>query len=129
MKLGYLTLVPDRSADTLVPIMRRVIIYGSIVHSDEWAAYRCLDPQPALYGHLTVNHQHHFVDPQSGCTTNHIEAYWSRAKRRFKQMYGTSEALVPSYLDEFMWRERYGMDIVSAFRNILDHIAQRYPQV
>ena len=90
MKLGYMTLVDDRSAETLIPIMRRSILYGSIMHTDEWAAYRCLDPQPALYGHLTVNHKTNFVNPQTGATTNHIEAYWSRAKRRFKQIYGTS---------------------------------------
>ena len=39
-KVGYLQEVPDRSAATLLPIIERYIAPGSIIRSDEWAAYR-----------------------------------------------------------------------------------------
>jgi len=41
-------------------------------------------------------------------------------------MVGTSETMLPLYLDEHMWRERYGKTSKLAFENILRHIAERY---
>ena len=33
-----------------------------------------------------VNRSQHFKDPPTGVRTNHVEAYWSSVKRKFKQM-------------------------------------------
>ena len=38
--LGFLMLVDDRSAVTLLRLIQQFIAPGSIIHSDEWAAYR-----------------------------------------------------------------------------------------
>ena len=44
-------------------------------------------------------------------------------------MSGTQEPLIPSYLDQFQWRERNGgTDKNKIFRNIVRAIAQWYPQ-
>ncbi|MGH0160661.1 UNVERIFIED_CONTAM: hypothetical protein FKN15_041130 [Acipenser sinensis] len=40
-------------------------------------------------------------------------------------MQGTMEDMTLLYLDEFMWRERYGKNISEVFYNILHHIADR----
>ena len=53
-----------------------------------WAAYNGL--QPPAYLHGTVNHTFNFVDPQTGVTTNHVEAMWCRAKAKFKSMMGST---------------------------------------
>lgn len=125
-KKGYLTFVDRRDSDTLVPIIHQIVLPGSIIHSDMWRAYTTLDANPARYQHESVNHSRYFVDPNTGVHTNNIEAYWSRVKRRFKQMNGTSDGFIPSYLDEFMWRERYGLDCNETMSNIMLHISQRY---
>ena len=123
-KEGYIELVPDRSAETLLPIIQRIVVPGTEIWSDEWAAYR---PLGSLgYRHATVNHSKHFKDPATGTCTNHVEAYWNAVKRTFKKMFGTTAEMVPSYLDEHMWRERHGRTGHMAFLSIIRHIARRY---
>jgi len=124
-KVGYIQLVDKRDANTLLPIIQRVVAPGSTVWSDEWAAYRQLNQLG--YVHHTVNHSENFKDPVTGTCTNHVEAYWCAVKRRFKAMVGTSSDMVSSYLDQHMWRERYGQTPKLAFLNLQRHIAERYP--
>ena len=49
-----------------------------------------------------------FIDPVSGAYTQNIESYWNRVKLNLKGMRGTNRNMLPGYLDEFMWRKRYG---------------------
>ena len=126
---GYLRLVDARDGDTLYPIIEEVLRPGSVICSDEWAAYRRItqQPHPQQFQHRTVNHQQHYVDPVTGCTTNHVEAYLSRVKKRVKRKNGLSRLVLPAFLDECMWRDRFGKTSASAFQNILLDIAARFP--
>ncbi|XP_011139124.1 uncharacterized protein LOC105182989 isoform X1 [Harpegnathos saltator] len=63
--------IPDRTAAILVPIIRRYIASGSIIHSDCWCAYDALSNENYL--HRTVNHSRNFVDPITGVDTQNIE--------------------------------------------------------
>lgn len=119
----FMELVPQRDAATLVPIIQRIILPGSTVWSDEWAAYNQLN---ALgYVHQTVNHSQHYVDPATGVHTNNIEARWSACKASFKRRFGVAREHLPAYLDEYMWRSRqHHADIFSA---IVDAICLQYP--
>ena len=47
-----------RKADTLLPIIHEWIEKGSVIVSDFWRAYDCLDREG--YKHLKVNHSLHF---------------------------------------------------------------------
>jgi len=74
---GFLELVPDRSAETLLPLVQKYIHPGSLILSDQWAAYNRIseiDVHPP-YEHQTVNHSVHFVDPVTGACTNNIEIF------------------------------------------------------
>lgn len=120
-KLGYIQLVPDRSAATLLPIIARVVAPGSIIHSDMWRAYRRI---PALgFQHQTVNHSIEFVSA-IGVHTQNIERYWNSAKEKIKRLRGSNEYLLPSHLDEFMWRERYAKSHSDTFDNLLLHLSE-----
>ena len=105
---GVMVTVPDRSAQTLLPIMQRHLRSGTIVHSDSWAAYRNVQQLTPVAQHDTVNHSLNFVDPMSGTHTQNVESYWNRVKTKFKRMKGVHESMSTSYMDEFMWRERHG---------------------
>ena len=124
--VAYMELVPDRRAATLMPIIRRIVLPGSTIHSDQWAAYRQLHADPN-YTYATVNHSQNFVDPVTGAHTQAIESYWAKVKQTFKSMKGVSSAQLPSYLDERMWRDRHGRDVGDAFANICRHIHDSYP--
>ena len=95
------------------------------MHSDEWAAYSQISS--AGYSHSSVNHSLHFVDPITDTHTQHIESYWSRAKAKLKRMHGTCDDHLPEYLDEFMWREKFGRTVKEAHDNGICHISERYP--
>ena len=52
------------------------------------------------YVHRTVNHSRHIRDFVTGVCTNHVEAYWSAVKAKFKAIHGTKSKTVSSCLDE-----------------------------
>ena len=115
---------PQCDAVTLLPITQAHDANGTIIHSDQWAAYRQVASLPSVSTHSTVNHSVTFVNPVSGTHTQNIESYWGKAKRKLKNMTGCHASQLPSYLDEFMWRERFGQTKADAFKNIICCIFQ-----
>ena len=124
--LGVMVIVPDRTATTLLPLIQRHVAQGTIIHSDQWSAYRQVAALPNVAAHNTVNHSIEFVTP-TGIHTQNIESYWSRCKRKLKRMKGCHASELAGYLDEFMWRERHGKTAGDAFCNIMRDIAVFYP--
>ena len=118
-------LVLDRTAATLLPIIQHHTQPGTIIHSDEWAAYNNIQSLPSVSHHETVNHSIEFV---SACEVHNqnVESYWARAKLKLKIMKGVAADQLPSYIDEFMWRERLGNRTSKALDNIIIHIAAIY---
>lgn len=125
--LGYMELVPQRDAATLLPIITAHVAPGTSVHTDEWSAYNGISSLPGVAGHSTVNHSIHFVDPSTGVHTQNVESYWNRIKPKLKRMRGCHKEMLASYLDEFMWRERHGSTSRQAFANLCRDIKDQYP--
>jgi len=97
----FMTLVKDRSAKTLLPIIKKHIREGSVVYTDCWAAYNNI--KSIGLDHETVNHSLHFVNPESGVHTQFIESYWGKQKYRQKKMKGIDGNHIEEYLATFMW--------------------------
>ena len=76
--------------------------------------------------HEMVNHSVEFVSP-TGIHTQNIESYWSRVKTKIKRMKGCHEHQLASYLDEYMYRERYGKTSFECFDSIIADISAQYP--
>ena len=126
---SFLELIPDKSAATLLGIIEEKIEPGSIIHTDGHAAYNGIPNIPVQppYQHLVVIHRTNFVDPVTAACTNTVEGHWSKCKKRLKHMNGVQDTMLPSHLDEFMWRELFGREPIAAFNNFIDHLSQWYP--
>ena len=70
------------------------------------------------------NHRGNFVDPVTGVLTQASKSYEGRKKRYPKRMNGKRAAKTPSYLDQYMWEDRFGKQ--DMLDNILQHIAEQY---
>ena len=96
--------------------------------SDQWAAYNQVSSLSNVSTHSTVNHSIEFVvNVATGVHTQNIESYWNRVKIKIKRMRGCHREQLASYLDEYMYRERYGRTVRDMFDNILGDIAHQYP--
>ena len=104
---GVLFEVRDRSANTLLPIIERTCHPGTVIHSDEWAAYNSIRSRLG-FEHGTVNHSVNFISPEDGVHTQHVEAYWSQFKRHLKYMNGLRAENLEGFMDEYMWKAFYG---------------------
>ena len=49
--LGYIEVVAQRNAATLLPIIQNHVAPGTIIHSDEWASYRRAANLPNVAAH------------------------------------------------------------------------------
>ena len=125
--LGVMRLVARRDAATLLPIIQDWCKSGTIIHSDEWAAYRRVNSLTNVSQHETVNHSLHFVDRVTGVHTQNIESYWNNVKTKLKRMRGCHRDHLESYLDEHMCRERYGRTHRQAFQSLCQGIADIDP--
>ena len=125
--VGYMEIVQQRDAATLLPIIQAHTAAGTIIHSDQWAAYNNVQSLPTVSLHQTVNHSVEFVDSTTGAHTQSVESYWNRSKTKIKRMKGCRADMLPSYLDEFMWRERHGKTASEAFASIIRDISDQYP--
>lgn len=68
----FLVTVPNRTAATLLDVIERHVLPGSIIHTDCWKAYDRIEELGRLYEHFTVNHSVEYVT-EEGVHTNTIE--------------------------------------------------------
>ena len=60
--LGFVQLVAQRDAATLLPIIQNHVAPGTIIHSDQASMYNRVGSLPGVASHGTVNHSIEFVN-------------------------------------------------------------------
>lgn len=110
--------VERRDQETLLPIIQQWIRPGTVIISDCWRTYSCLNDFG--YRHLTVNHSKNFVDPDTGAHTNTIEGTWAAIKRKLSKRTGSDE--FDTYLHEYVWRKHHKQDVMQAFLNAIKEV-------
>lgn len=100
----YVSVVPDCSKDSLLPIIQWKILEGSTIHSDGWKSYDGLIIN--WYDHYRVFHsENEFARGKSH--VNWIEAFWSFAKRRMNKFNGIQADKFHLHLKECEFRYNY----------------------
>lgn len=123
---GYFQVVQRRDRATLAPILQRVLLPGSELHSDDWPGYRNLTAHvPNVTLHQVVVHEDNFVDPR-GIHTQDAEAAWNRMKYHIKREKGIRGEDVPGFLNEQMWRDWRGLG--NEFQNVFILVSRYYLQ-
>lgn len=123
-KKCHIEYVQNRTCPTLFEIIKRQVIQGTVISTDEAPVYATL-PQEG-FGHKTVCHQENYVNPVDGTTTNHIENFWSHLKIYVQSIYGIDTANLPLHLDEYMYKWNRKLD--GCFFDIfVADIAHYYP--
>ncbi|KAF8789164.1 putative transposase-like protein like [Argiope bruennichi] len=97
----FMAVVPVRTSETLISVLKEWVLPGSTVMSDCWKAYDCLASE--AFVHLTVNHSLTFKDPDTGAHTNSIEGTWGACKRSLKGTRKVKDGM-DGYLAEYIWR-------------------------
>lgn len=93
--------VPDRTKETLLPIVYDNVAPDAIIMTDDYSAYNDLAKD---FEHYTVNHSaKEFVNHMAH--TNGIENFWSHLKRGIDGIYHQiSKEHLQAYIDEFLLR-------------------------
>lgn len=92
--------IPDRQTATVQNNVRKYVLRGSEVHTDELTSYQGLDD---TFNHQVINHAITYVCGQ--VHTNGLENFWSLLKRTIRGTYVSVEPFhLFRYLDEQVFR-------------------------
>uniref|UniRef100_A0A1B6DPS7 ISXO2-like transposase domain-containing protein n=1 Tax=Clastoptera arizonana TaxID=38151 RepID=A0A1B6DPS7_9HEMI len=117
----FLVAVNDKSSKTILKIVEKYIMPGTIIYSDVW---KDTSFDQELYKHLTIDHKLIFQDMECEGNVNITEGIWTMIKRQFPES-KRSKSLFDGFIGEFMYR-RMLSDIQDGFLQFLDDISKVY---
>lgn len=97
--------IPQASVRTTLPLIRKHVRAGTLIHTDGWQAYKKLPIWG--YEHKTTEHgKSQWVDADDPTNyTQNIENFWSHLKRGIKGVYrNIGKKYVQAYANEYAWR-------------------------
>ncbi|XP_047518399.1 uncharacterized protein LOC125058366 isoform X1 [Pieris napi] len=123
-----LEVCPDnvRSAEVLVPLIKKHVEVGTTIHTDCWRAYDCLAEHG--YHHKKVNHS----DPDNpfvaadGTHTQRIESQWRVVKRFFYKDNYNHPQNFGDVIVEYLWRRNIMKNKKDPFIQLIEAIKYIY---
>jgi len=123
--------VRDVRGCTLLGIVRKHVLPGSVIYTDELAGYdgigaiQTKDKEPAGYVHRRIKHADR-VYVRGDIHTNTVEGFWSLVKRGIGGVYhSVGKKYLQSYLDEYAFRYNRRHMGNQQFRAILGRVSER----
>lgn len=118
--------VVRRNEETLLDVIRRKILPGTIIMSDMWGGYQNIENRLPEYGyrHFTVNHSENFVNPITGAHTQSIESFWSVTKRNLRKK-GTNNGEfeeIQNKIKENLFKTEYKLNKFEKMIEMIGHI-------
>ena len=125
--LGYMELVDSRNVATLLPIIQAHVNPGTTIYSDCWAACNRVITLPSVQAHCMHSQSLYRVCHSDWRAHKPHRINWNRVKTKIKRMRGCHRSQLPSYINKFMWRERYGTTRDDVLTSIYRDISLWYP--
>ncbi|KAK9876098.1 hypothetical protein WA026_011209 [Henosepilachna vigintioctopunctata] len=118
-KKFFLIPVSSRSKETLLKIIDEWVLPGTIIMSNCWKAYGCLDDEG--FRKQRVDHGKNFIDPD----TKHIERMWGHVKN-FIPKNGRKESHLVLHLAEYHFHRKFPR-MNERFHNFFKYISEVDP--
>jgi transposase len=121
---AYAKVIKNAKANTLLPIIRKRVVPGSVIYTDELGAYNTVAAY-RRYTHKRINHRHQgYV--RGDIHTNSVEGLWSLLKRGIGGVYhAVSPEYLQTYLDEYCFRYNHRFEGNKQFNAILERVFER----
>jgi transposase-like protein len=123
--------VPDVTSKSLMGLVKKHIVPGSMVYTDELSSYnrisflRDKEGKDMGFRHRTIKHSDG-VYVRGDIHTNSVEGFWSLIKRGIGGVYhSVSPEYLQSYLDEYSFRYNRRFMGNQQFRAILSRVSER----
>lgn len=120
--LGFFKIIENRTKNVLLPIIRNVVRYGSVIHTDEWASYRDLGMMEG-FEHRTVVHKYQFVCPVTGVHTQHCESFNNKIMLKIKEMKGLNAIGRDLFCNAFLFLDSFKFN---SFDKMIELLAYDY---
>lgn len=111
--------IESRDRETLLDVIKKHVLPGSIIYTDLWKGYTGLEQQG--YEHHTVNHSQHFVDPVTQIHTNRIEGLWNGLKMNIRPR-NRVKCTIEDHLFEAVWRKKHQDNLWQGFLDALNEV-------
>lgn len=123
--------VKDVSGSTLLGMIRKHVVPGSVVYTDELPSYDGVGKirdgieSPPRYTHRRIKHNER-VYVRGDIHTNSVEGFWSLVKRGIGGVYhSVGQKYLQSYLDEYVFRYNRRDMGNHQFRALLERVSER----
>ncbi|ODM88624.1 putative transposase-like protein [Orchesella cincta] len=136
-KEAFLQVVPDRTGQTLWPIIQQRIHPGTTIMTDSARVYASLhQASRGGFVHYAVNHRRNFVDPNdANIHTNTVERQWGLLKGMLTGC--MDEERLEMYLGEYVYRRQFFQAFNTMekrtsgkfFKIFLGHVKEMFPGI
>lgn len=116
--------VPQVNQRSLNAIVKKHVVPGSVIYTDEFGGYRRIgflrdkDGNHLNFRHRTINHSREYV--HGDIHTNSVEGLWSLIKRGISGVYhSVSPEYLQTYLNEYCFRYNRRFDGNLQFKSVL----------
>lgn len=102
----FMVVALDRTKETLLNAIMENVRPGSVIVSDCWKSYDCLEDEEFVQ--LAINRKYNFHVPATGDHTHSVDGMWGAIKRQLSPNHGRKQ--FDGYLFEYLWRRRHQDD-------------------
>ncbi|KCZ77900.1 hypothetical protein H311_01083 [Anncaliia algerae PRA109] len=116
----FATCIPNKKAETLIPIICRQVASNSIIWTDEHRSYNSL--HSFSYYHDSVCHKYMFVNHENGVNTQAVESFHNEMKLQIKRKKGILTENREEFLKEFCFYLNNRSNFSEAIFNLIKMI-------